>query len=296
MHSPRARALLRSGRHSNAPRPTMGHQGDRHHASSKSCPTRGKEGPQHPAEGPQARPPARGPSTGPRPGPKHLGAGRLQPGTGQGLPVRVDQAPLAVHRDRALHLGQPQRPHTSRGGPRHTEGPPPPRRQHSLTCKYQAIHRVLRRMDLSPPLEYPLPTTDKEVHRIRTLICKILTAAAEEVMLLLKTSQPTRPHTGAPLQADTYTNTTHTNPAPHPPSLPPPLPLPPHSRPSGPHTPTKMRSPWSRHTGVPRPPNHPHTPATDPPAERLSPPPTPANPHRPTAKSLTPQGTPNPAQ
>ena len=37
----------------------------------------------------------------------------------------------------------------------------PARPQHCLTCGYHAVHRVLRRMGLSPPLQYPLPTTKR---------------------------------------------------------------------------------------------------------------------------------------
>ena len=106
---------------------------------------------------------------------------------------------------------------------------------------------------------------------------------------LLLTSRPTGDHTSAPLQADTYANTMHVNPAPHP------LPLPPHSPTSGPHTPTIARSPGSCDTASP-PPDHPHTPATDPPPEGASPPPTPGNPHTPTVKSPMLNGKPCPAK
>ena len=105
-----------------------------------------------------------------------------------------------------------------------TRKDPPPRPQHSLTCGYHAIHRVLRRVGLSPELAYPLPTTDQEVHKIRTLICKILAAAAEDSKLLFQTARPTADHTGAPLQADTYTDT-------KPPPRAIPAPAPPHSLP-----------------------------------------------------------------
>ena len=50
---------------------------------------------------------------------------------------------------------------------------PPPRPQHSLTCGYHAIHRVLSRVGLSPELAHPLPTTDQELHQIRKLLCQI---------------------------------------------------------------------------------------------------------------------------
>ena len=115
MYSPRARALLHSGRHSNISRPKMAHQRDRHHGRPRGRPGGGSRGPHHPAQSPQGRPAARRQSPGPRPSPNHLGAGELPPGTGQALPDPVDQAPLAVHGDRAMDLGHPHRPHTSRG-------------------------------------------------------------------------------------------------------------------------------------------------------------------------------------
>ena len=66
-----------------------------------------------PLKRPQGRLQAGGPSPGPRPGPNQLGAGGLLPRTCHALPVPVDQARLAIHRDRALDLGHPRRPHTS---------------------------------------------------------------------------------------------------------------------------------------------------------------------------------------
>ena len=119
----RGRALLRSARCSSVPRPTMGHQGDPHHARPGNLAPRGNRGPHHPAQGPQGCPPGGGPNPGPRPGLNHLGASGLPPGTGNALPVPLDQAPLTVHRGRALDLGHPDRPHTSLGGPQHTKGP-----------------------------------------------------------------------------------------------------------------------------------------------------------------------------
>ena len=80
---------------------------------------------------------------------------------------------------------------------------PPPRPQHSLTCGYHAIHRVLSHVGLSPKLAYPLPTTDQEVHQIRKLLCEILAAAAEDGKLVLQTALPTTHHASAPLRADT---------------------------------------------------------------------------------------------
>ena len=97
---------------------------------------------------------------------------------------------------------------------------PPPRPQHSLTCGYHAIHRVLSRVGLSPELAYPLPTTDQEVHQIRKLVCEILAAAAEHGKLLLLTARPTTDQASAPLRADTYTDTAH------PTARSPPMPLP----------------------------------------------------------------------
>ena len=141
-----------------------------------------------------------------------------------------------------------------------TQKDPPRKPQHSPICGCHALHRILRRVGLSPELVYPLPTTEQEVHQIRTLVCYILAAAAEEGKLFLLTPRPTTDHTSAPLQADAYTDTTHT------PAKSPPLPLPPRY-PAGPHTPTSARTPGPRNTGLPQPPKQPHTPATDPPAE-----------------------------
>ena len=70
-------------------------------------------------------------------------------------------------------------PHTQvKAGPDAGADPPPGPKQ-PLTCGYLAVCRVLRRMDFSPALKYPLFTTDQEVHQIRTLICDIFAAAAE---------------------------------------------------------------------------------------------------------------------
>ena len=135
--------------------------------------------------------------------------------------AQTDPAPPAIHGDRALDLGHPHRPHTNRGRYTHAEVPPPPRPQHSLTCGYHAIHRVICRVGLSPELAYPLPTTDQEVHEIRKLVCEILAAVAEDGKLLLQTARPTTDHTSAPLRADTYTDTT-----PPPPRNPGPCPSP----------------------------------------------------------------------
>ena len=104
----------------------MARQRDRHHARPRDRPTRGSRGPHHPAQGPQGRPPARGQAPSPRPGPNHLREGGLPPGIRHALPDPLDPAPLATHGDRALGLGHPHRPHTSRGGPGHATKPPPP--------------------------------------------------------------------------------------------------------------------------------------------------------------------------
>ena len=125
MYSPRARALLRSGRYSYVPRPAMACQRDRHHARPRDRPTRGSRRPHHPAQGPQGRPPARAQAPSPRPGPNHLRASGLPPGTGHALPGPMDPAPLAIHGNCALDLGHPQRPHTNRARPRHAERPAP---------------------------------------------------------------------------------------------------------------------------------------------------------------------------
>ena len=165
---------------------------------------------------------------------------------------------------------------------------PPPRPQQSLTCGYHAIHRVLSRAGLSPKLAYPLPTTDQEVHQIRKLVCEILAAAAEDGKLLLLTARPTTGHASAPRRADTYTDTTH------PTAQSPPMPLPSRCSPGDPPTPTIARTPGPRDTGLPRPPEHQHTPATHPPAGHPSPPPTLDNPHTPAERSPAPRGTPIP--
>ena len=164
----------------------------------------------------------------------------------------------------------------------------PPRPQHSLTCGYHAIHRVLSRAGLSPELAYPLPTTDQEVHQIRKLVCEILAAAAEDGKLLLRTARPTPDHASAPLRADTYIDTTH------PTAQSPPMPLPSCCSTGDPHTPTIARTPRPRDTGLPHPPEHQHTPATDPPPGHPSPPPTLDNPHTAAERSPAPRGTPTP--
>ena len=288
MYSLVYRSGLRSGRYSYVPWPAMAGQRDRHHARPRDHPTRGNSGPHHPAQGPQGRPPARGQAPSPRPGPNHLRESGLPPGTGHVLPCPMDPAPLAIHGNRALDLGHHHRPHTIRGRLGHAERPPPPRPQHSLTCGYHAIHRVLSRVGLSPELAYRLPTTDQEVHQIRKLVCEILAAAAEDGKLFLQTSQPTTDHASAPLRADTYTDTTH------PTAQSPPIPLPPCCQPGDPHTPTIARTPGPRDTGLPHPPKQQHTPATDPFAGHPPPPPTLDNPHAPTEGSPTPRGTPTP--
>ena len=125
---------------------------------------------------------------------------------------------------------------------------PSPGPQHSLTCGYHAIHRVLSRVGLSPELAYPLPTTDQEVHQIRKLVCEILAVAAEDGKLLLQTALPTTNHSSPPLRADTYTDTTH------PTAQSPPMPLPPRCPPRDPHMPTIAHTPGPRDTGLPHPP------------------------------------------
>ena len=159
---------------------------------------------------------------------------------------------------------------------------PPLRPQLSLTCRYHAIHRVLSRVGLSPELAYPLPTTDQEVHQIRKLVCEILAAAAEDGKLLLQTAQPTTYHASAPLPVDTYTDTAH------PTAQSPPMPLPSRCSPGDPHRPTIAPIPGPHNTGLPHPPEHQHTPATDRPARHPSPRATLDNPHTPTEETPRP--------
>ena len=155
----------------------------------------------------------------------------------------------------------------------------PPRPQHSLTCGYHAIHRVLSRVGPRLELAYPLPTTDQEVQQIRKLVCEILAAAEEDGKLLLHTAWPTTDHASAPRRADIYTDTTHST------AQSPPMPLPSRCSAGDPNTPTIACSPGPRDTGLPHPPEHQHTPATDPPTGQPSPPPTLSNPHTPAERS-----------
>ena len=130
-----------------------------------------------------------------------------------------------------------------------TRKPPPPRPQHSLTCGYHAIHRILCRVGLSPEVAYPLLTTDQEVHQICTLICEVLAAAPP--------NRPAynRPHRRAAASGNIHRHNTspHTIPAPAPARFPS----------GGPHTPTITRSPRPRDTALPDPPKQLHTPGTD---------------------------------
>ena len=183
VYSPRAQAPLRSARRG-IPQPTtkwpMGPHGDRYHARPRDHTPRRSGGPHHPAQSPQGRPPPGGRNPGPRPGLSRLRFNELLPRAGHALPDPVHQTALANHGSRALDLGNPHQRNTNQSRPRHTERPPP-RRQQLLTCGYHAVHRVLPRVDLSPPLKYPGSTTDKEVHQVRTRICEILAAAANEI-------------------------------------------------------------------------------------------------------------------
>ena len=75
------------------------------------------------------------------------GRAGYHPWTGHALPDPMDQAPLAIHRDRALDLGHPHRPHTNRGRPRYAEEPPP---------KATAFpHLQVPRLPQDPPLPRP---------------------------------------------------------------------------------------------------------------------------------------------
>ena len=88
-----------------------------------------------------------------------------------------------------------------------TRKDPLPRPQQPLICGYHAAHRVLRRVGLSPPLKYVLPTTDQEVHEVHTRICEILAAAAVGGKLHLQACRTTQAPTYTPLRANTNAET-----------------------------------------------------------------------------------------
>ena len=229
VYSPRTQALLRSVRRG-IPRPTMGPEGDPHHACPRDRAPRGNRRTNRPTQGPQGRPPTGQPSCGPRPGPNHLKLGRLPPGLVMGCLSKC------INRRWPSTAAAPwiwviPTAHTQvEAGPDRRKDPPP-RPQQPLTCGYHAIHRVLRRMSLSPPLKYPCPSSDQEVHNMRTHICKILAAAAMDGEILLRISRPTRDPKCTPLQADTNTDTLHATPPHTPyPRLPSPHPVA-HTRP-----------------------------------------------------------------
>ena len=121
-------------------------------------------------------------------------------------------------------------------------------------------------MGLSPPLQYPLPTTHQEVHQIRTLICEILVAAcARRQASPRKFPAYTTPDERAAASGHVRRHNAR-EPSPQF------LPLSRHSPFSGPHTPTIARSHGPRDTGLPLcpithtcppqtlPPNEPHHP------------------------------------
>ena len=255
MYSPQTRALLRSGRHGNVSGPQWLIKGTDTMLAPGAAPAGAVGDPTTPHKvlrgvlQPGDKPPARALAqiTSGRAG-YHLGLAMLC--LTQWIKPRWPSTGIAPW-IWAIPTARTQ----MEAGPE-TGTDPPPGPQHPLTCEYYAIHNFLCCMDLSPPLQYPLPTTDQEVHQICTLICEILAAAAEDGKLLLQNARPTSNHTGAPLQADTYTDATHASPAPHPPTQPPPLPLPPHSPPGSPHTPTITRSPGPRNTGLLHPSNN----------------------------------------
>ena len=167
MYSPRARALLRSGRYSYGPRPTVARQRDRHHARPGAAPPgavgdpttthRVLRGVLQLGDKPPAR--ALAQITSAKAG-YHLGLAMLcltqwiqRRWPSGGTVPWIWAIPTA---------------HTQiEAGPDTRKDPPPPRPQHSLTCWYHAIHRVLSRVGLSPELAYPLPTTYQEGHQIR---------------------------------------------------------------------------------------------------------------------------------
>ena len=202
---------------------------------------------------------------GPRGGPNYLRGGGFPPRASHALPAPMDQAVLADHRCNAVDLGHPQ-------APTHRKTPTPRPQQH-LTCSYNAIYRILRRVGFNPNLKYPLPTTHQEVPQVRTPICELLAGAAVDGKLHL--TKPTEHDNCTPPQANSSAKLPHTKPLPHPLAL--------HS----------CSPPICRHLAIAhypechvKIPHHPpprdlHAPATDSPTTRDPPPPLPGNQHTP---------------
>ena len=231
MCSPRARALLRRGRHRNVPRPTMGHQRNRHPARLRGCPTRGGKRPHHPHKilrgvlQPGDKAPARtlGQITSGRAG-YHLGLAMLC--LTQWIKRRWPSSATV------LLIWAISTAHTQvKAGPDTRMDPPPPGHN-------------------TPSPAGTTPSTGSSA---------AWTLAHHYSTLFPPPTKRCTKYAGSSAQSlpkvDTYIDTTHANPTPHPPTLPPPLPLPPHSPPGGPHTPTIARNPGRRDTDLPRPPN-----------------------------------------
>ena len=253
VHSPRARALLRSGRHSNVPGPQRVVKG------TDTMPAPGA-----------APPDAKGDPTTPH---KVL-RGVLQPG--DQAPART-LAQISSGRDRpssACPSGssascRPQRrcpgsapslPPTHKSRRAQTRGKTPPSGHNTpWAADITPLTGSSAAWTLAHPYTtlFPPPT---KMGQIGALICEILPAAAEDGKFLPQTSRPIRDHTGAPLQADTYIDTTDSSSAPQPPTLPQPMPLPPRSPRSGSDTPTVARSPGPHNGGLFQPPDHPARP------------------------------------
>ena len=85
MYSPRARALLCSGRYSYVPQPAVARQRDRHHARPRHRPTRGSRGPR------SKRPALRAPETTTAAG--QTKTGTWDPSTGVSVKPTLKPAP-----------------------------------------------------------------------------------------------------------------------------------------------------------------------------------------------------------
>ena len=290
-----AQALLCIGCHA-FPRPTtkwpMVPDGDQCHARPRKHSPLGSGGTHHPTQSPQGSPPAGGPKPGPhhpipRPGLSDLWSGGLPPRARHSLPVAMDQAAWLTT-GAAPRIWAIPTAHTQIEASRNTRKDPASRPQQRLICGYHAVHRVLWRVGRNAPLRYPLPTTNKEVHQVRTHICRILAAAVVDGKLKLQTSRPTPDHTCTPPRANTSADAEHANDNPHH------LPFPSQSPPSGPHSPSGHSPMQAQRQDPTAPPESQPTPATDSRTMRDPPPSASGNPHTAATKNPKPQDPPTP--